>query len=134
MGGWERTTGRVRFPARDYVANMDILFVEDHEGSGLVVSKLLTGSGHRVMPASGIEEALALLDCLRFDALVSDISLPDGSGMELVAQAKKRQPFQKAVALSSALRPVDRNRSLEAGFDECLTKPVDLARLRALLL
>ena len=113
---------------------MDILFVQDHDGSGLVVSKLLSGSGHRVTPASSVEEALALLDCLRFDALVSDISLPDGSGMELVAQAKKRQPFRKAVALSNAPEAADRSRSLQAGFDECLAKPVDLSRLRALLL
>lgn len=112
---------------------MDILFVEDSEESRVLFSKLLTGGGHRVVPAASIEEALGLLSCLRFDALVSDISLPDGSGLELVAEAKKRQDLRKAVALTGRGKPADREEGLRAGFDEYLTKPVDFYHLRALL-
>jgi DNA-binding response OmpR family regulator len=111
---------------------MDILFVEDSEESSVLFSKLLTSGGHRVVPAGSVGEALQLLSCLRFDALVSDIALPDGSGLELVVEAKKRQRFMKAVALTSGLgQPEDRERGLRAGFDEYLTKPIDTRELEA---
>jgi len=112
---------------------MDILFVEDSEESCVLFSKLLTSGGHRVVPAGGVAEALQLLNCLRFDALVSDIALPDGSGLELVAEANKRQRFMKAVALTGLGQAEDRDRGLRAGFDEYLTKPVDLYQLCAVL-
>ena len=112
---------------------MDILFFEDSEESRTLFSKLLTGGGHRVVPAGSVGEALRLLSCVRFDALVSDITLPDGSGLELVAEAKKRQPLTKAVALTGWAKPEDREQGLRAGFDEYLTKPVDFYHLYALL-
>jgi len=89
--------------------------------------------GHRVITASSVAQALRLLSCLRFDVLVSDIALPDGSGLELVAEAKKRQRFKKAVALTGLGQPEDRERRLRAGFDEYLTKPIDLYQLCAVL-
>jgi CheY-like chemotaxis protein len=112
---------------------MDILFVEDSEESSVLISKLLTSGGHRVLAAASVGEALRFLSCLRFDALVSDIALPDGSGLELVVEAKKRQRFKKAVALTGLGQPEDRERGLRAGFDEYLTKPIDLYQLRAVL-
>ncbi|HEX4667249.1 MAG TPA: response regulator [Chthoniobacterales bacterium] len=111
---------------------MDILFVEDSEESRVLFARLLTGGGHRVVPAASVGEALGLLACLRFDVLVSDITLPDGSGLDLVAEAKKRQRFRKAVALTGHAKPEDREEGLRAGFDEYLTKPVDFHQLRAL--
>jgi CheY-like chemotaxis protein len=47
------------------------------------------------VPAGSVGEAFQLLNCFRFDALVSDMARPDGSGLELVAEAKKRQGFKK---------------------------------------
>jgi CheY-like chemotaxis protein len=64
---------------------------------------------------------------------VSDISLPDGSGFELVAEAKKKQPWRKAVALTGRMLPEERERGLRAGFDEYLTKPVDFYHFRSVL-
>jgi DNA-binding response OmpR family regulator len=113
---------------------MDILFVEDLEESCFLIPKLQTSGGHRVVPAGSVGEAMQLLSCLRFDALVSDIALPDGSGLELVAEAKKRQRFMKAVALTAGLgQPEDRDWGLRAGFDEYLAKPIDLYQLCAVL-
>jgi len=68
-----------------------------------------------------ISWSAVLLSCLRFDALVSDIALPDGSGLELAVEAKKRQRFIKAVALTGLGQPEDRERGLRAGLDEYLT-------------
>ena len=109
---------------------MDILFVEDSEKSSVLSSKLLTSGEHRVVSAVSVGEAVRLLSYLRFDALVSNIALPDGSGLELVAEAKERQRFKKAVALTGLGQPEGRERGLGAGFDEHLTKPIDLYQLR----
>ena len=61
-----------------------------------------------------------------------DLGLPDGSGYELVREAKQRQPL-KGIALSGFGAGGDVRRSIEAGFDYHLTKPVSFQELRSLL-
>ena len=61
-----------------------------------------------------------------------DIALPDGSGYDLVAEAKRKLSV-KAVALTGFGTPDDIERGKEAGFDFHLTKPVDFHELRAVL-
>ena len=112
---------------------MNILLVEDHSDSREVLSNLLTHCGHEVTTAANMQDALILLGHLRFEVLVCDIGLPDGSGLDLVAEAKKRQPWKKTVALTGHERNRERELGLEAGFDEYLTKPFDFHRLRSLL-
>ena len=68
----------------------------------------------------------------RFDALISDIGLPDSSDYELVREAKQRQPL-KGIALSRFGAEEDIRRSIEAGFDYHSTKPVSFQDLRSLL-
>ena len=112
---------------------MNILLVEDHEDSRVVLSRLLTHCGHEVATAGNMRDALLLLGDLRFEVLVSDIGLPDGSGLELVTEAKKRQPWKKTVALTAHERANEKELGLLAGFDEYLTKPFDFHQLRSLL-
>lgn len=112
---------------------MNILLVEDHEDSRVVLSNLLIHCGHTVVSAGNIQDALRLLENLRFDVLVSDIGLPDGNGLDLVAEAKKRQPWKKTVALTAHERSGEKELGLRAGFDEYLTKPFDFHQLRSLL-
>jgi len=112
---------------------MDILLVEDHGECRTVISKMLAHSGHHVVPAGSVEEALSLIDSLRFDALVSDIALPDGSGLELLAEARRKQSLKKTVALSGLMRPEHREQGLKAGFDYYLIKPIDFHHLCSLL-
>lgn len=112
---------------------MNILLVEDHEDSRVVLSNLLIHCGHEVASAGNMQDALRLLEDLRFDVLVSDIGLPDGNGLDLVIEAKKRQPWKKTVALTAHDRSSEKERGLRAGFDEYLTKPFDFHQLRSLL-
>lgn len=112
---------------------MNILLVEDHEDSRVVLSNLLVHCGHEVASAGNMQEALRLLENLRFDVLVSDIGLPDGNGLDLVVEAKKKQPWKKTVALTAHERSGEKERGLLAGFDEYLTKPFDFHQLRSLL-
>ena len=64
--------------------------------------------------------------------ILSDIVLPDGSGYDIVSQAKQKQAV-KAVALTGFDREEDIRRGKEAGFDFHLSKPVDFHELRTVL-
>jgi PAS domain S-box-containing protein len=111
---------------------LDLLLVDDHLDTRRVLSRLLTKCGHEVVTADSAQEALKLLDTGRFEVLISDIGLPDGDGCDLVRAAKRKHPV-RAIALSGFGTEEDVRRSLEAGFDYHLTKPVDLNGLRSLL-
>jgi PAS domain S-box-containing protein len=112
--------------------SLRLLLVDDHMDTRSVLSRLLTKSGHEVTTADSAQSALKLLESGRFDALISDIDLQDGNGYNLVREAKQGQPL-KALALSGFGTEEDVRRSLEAGFDYHLTKPVDLNGLRSIL-
>ncbi len=112
---------------------MHILVVEDHGDTRSVLRRLLEHCGYDVAAAENVHDALSLLENLRFDVLLSDIGLPDGDGLQLVKEAKKRHSFKKAVALTAWDRDEDRERGLRAGFDDYLTKPLDFMKLRSVL-
>lgn len=109
---------------------VSILLVEDHPDTARAMKTLLNLRGYDVRSAGSIAEALAAADDSTFDVLVSDIGLPDGSGLELMRQLLTRRPV-KGIALSGFGMEEDVNRSREAGFAEHLTKPIDLKQLEA---
>jgi PAS domain S-box-containing protein len=113
-------------------SSLHLLLVDDHSDTRRVLSRILSKCGHEVATTDSEQGALKLLGSGRFDALISDIGLPDGDGYDLVREAKRRQPLS-AIALSGFGTEEDVRRSLEAGFDYHLTKPVDLNGLRSLL-
>jgi CheY-like chemotaxis protein len=96
------------------------------------LARLLTHFGYEVAIASTFEEALNAFRAQRFDAILSDIGLPDGTGYDLISEAKRTQDI-KGVALTGYGMSHDVRRSEEAGFDYHLTKPVDVAELRTVL-
>ena len=109
-----------------------LLLVDDHADTRHVLTRLLTKCGHEVASSGSAQGALELLENGRFDALISDIGLPDGSGYELVREAKRNKPI-KGVALSGFGTEEDIRRSSDAGFDYHLTKPIDFPDLQLLL-
>ena len=113
--------------------SVNILLVEDHKDSREVLSSLLAHCGHEVSTAENVHDALVLLDDFRFEVLVCDIGLPDGSGLDLVREAKQRQSWKKTIALTACQQNGERELGLRAGFDEYLTKPFDFHLLRSLL-
>jgi PAS domain S-box-containing protein len=112
--------------------SLRLLLVDDHADTRHVLSRLLTKCGHEVATADSAQGARKLLESGRFDVLISDIGLPDGDGYGLVGAAKQKDSL-KAVALSGFGTEEDIRRSLEAGFDYHLTKPVDLNGLQSVL-
>jgi PAS domain S-box-containing protein len=109
-----------------------ILLVEDHRDTRHALSRLLTHFGHQTLVASNIQSALEKIASQTFDVLLCDIGLPDGSGYQVLLQAKRKGPI-KAVAMTGFGTDEDIRRSKEAGFDFHLVKPIDLDELEEVL-
>jgi CheY-like chemotaxis protein len=109
-----------------------ILVVEDHSDTLEALSRLLSHFGHEISVADRAQNALNIIDSKEFDVVLCDIALPDGSGYDVIAEAKRKRPV-KAVALTGFGGTEDIERSKDAGFDFHLTKPVDFHELRAVL-
>jgi CheY-like chemotaxis protein len=114
------------------VMTLQILVVEDHGDTRRVLTGLLGHFGHSISAADNVESALAFLRAKHFDAIVSDLALPDGSGCEVIREAKRRQHLT-GVALTADGEEDDVRRGRAAGFDYHLTKPIDFAQLRNVL-
>jgi two-component system CheB/CheR fusion protein len=106
-----------------------ILVVEDHPDTRGTLVRLLTIHGATVSAAATVAEAAAAADAAPFDLLLSDIGLPDGSGLDVIRLVRAKQPAVAAIALSGYGMEDDVARSKAAGFDTHLIKPVDLRLL-----
>src|SRR5437762_496561 len=111
---------------------MRVLLVEDHEDTNRSLTQLLRRRGYHVQPAHSVQTALEAAAQERFDVLISDIGLPDGSGIDLMAKLKDRHPIF-GIALTGFGMEDDLRKSHEVGFNHHLVKPVDLNRLDALI-
>ena len=109
-----------------------MLLIEDHEDTARVLEKVLQQMGHAVETCSTVATACQKLRDGKFDVLLSDIGLPDGSGIDFIKAAREicQTP---AVALTGYGMAEDIERCLQAGFEEHLTKPIDIDRLQKAL-
>jgi CheY-like chemotaxis protein len=93
-----------------------------------VLSRLLRSHGHNVLTATTVKDA-ALLACTHpFDLVISDLGLPDGSGIDLMEQLTRDYGL-RGIALSGYGMATDRARTAEVGFLAHLVKPVDFDEL-----
>ena len=111
---------------------LQILVVEDHGETRRILTALLGHFGHSISAADNVQSALAFVRAKHFDAIVSDLALPDGSGCDVIREAKRRQHLT-GVALTANAEDDDIARGRDAGFDYHLTKPIDFAQLRDVL-
>ena len=112
--------------------SLRILLIEDHNDTRQTLSRLLTHFGHQISVADNTQSALEIVQSQKFDVVLSDIGLPDGTGYEVISQVKRKQPI-KAVAITGFGTDEDVRRGKEAGFDFHLVKPIDFHELRAVL-
>ncbi len=89
---------------------------------------MLQQRGHQVNPAYNFRTARKLAEANTYDLVISDIELPDGSGLDLIRELTIRRPTP-GIALSGFGTADDVAMSLQAGFTEHLTKPIDVRRL-----
>ncbi len=114
-------------------AMSSLLIVEDDELLRDGLSAQLTQTGHAVTTAADGEVALALLETHRFDGVVLDLGLPKLSGLEILAWIRRRLPALPVLILTARDGVDDRVEGLNAGADDYLTKPFNLAELQARL-
>ena len=104
-----------------------ILFVEDHNDTARVLTRILENAGYEVSHAETVAHARDLAAGRRFDLVVSDLGLPDG---DLMRHLRETQNLG-GIALSGFGSDDDVAASTAAGFAEHVTKPVDWERLRS---
>ena len=108
--------------------SLRILLVEDHEDTNRSLTALLRRRGYDVSPANSVRSALDLATNGHFDVLVSDIGLPDGTGIDLMQALDSHRP-SFGIALTGFGMEEDVRKTRDVGFDHHLVKPVDLNRL-----
>jgi CheY-like chemotaxis protein len=121
--------------SRESPAGRRILVVDDNEDAAESLAALLRLFGHEVDVALDGEQALVLAPQRRPDVVLLDLGMPRMDGHE-VARRMRAAPWgapMKIVALSGFGDGDDRARSLEAGCDDHLVKPVSPADLEAVL-
>ncbi|MCL2648174.1 MAG: ATP-binding protein [Phycisphaerales bacterium] len=106
-----------------------ILLVEDHLDTANVLHRVLTAEGHQVAITGNMAAALEMLSANPYDLLISDLGLPNGSGIDLMLETRRRGLTIPAIALSGYGQEEDIQRSKNAGFLLHLTKPVSIDRL-----
>ena len=117
----------------DAPSRLRILAVEDEPATLRLMARLLRGLGHDVTTAGSVGDAAAIYESIDFDLIISDIGLPDGTGLDLMRRAVALRGPIPAIALTGYGMEEDIRRSREAGFTAHLTKPIDFAKLEAMI-
>jgi two-component system, cell cycle response regulator DivK len=107
-----------------------ILLVEDHPDNRVLARKLLERAGFRVAEATDGRQALDQVAALRPDLVLLDMSLPEVDGWTVARTLRRSPEFKdlRIVALTAHAMEGDRERVLEAGCDEFLTKPIEIPK------
>ena len=105
---------------------LQVLLVDDHEESLVVLARLLRRCHYEVQTARSFAEAMASSAAARqrFDLLIADVGLPDRSGLELMHELRDAGWVGKGIALSGFTEAHDAQASAAAGFAKHLNKPV----------
>jgi two-component system OmpR family response regulator len=115
---------------------MRILLVEDDTVLNDVIRRSLEDAGNHVDSAATLAAASYIWGVQTFDAVVLDLNLPDGSGLNALRAARARGDRAAVLVLTARNRTDERIAGLDAGADDYLGKPFELgelgARLRAL--
>lgn len=114
-------------------AGRRVLVVEDNLDHVVTTTLLLRSIGHSVESALNGGAALAAARTFRPDVVLLDVGLPDTMGWEVARQLKEELPRVRIIAISGRSGGEDRARSLEAGCEAYLVKPVVPATLETVI-
>ena len=96
-----------------------MLLVEDHEDSAIALSYVLQQHGYAVQLAHSVAEALATASSCNVDVIVSDLGLPDGSGLDLLRTLRAQKPV-RGIALTRLQPARGRRPEPRRGFEHHL--------------
>ena len=112
---------------------MLILVVDDDRCSRVLVREALGTRGYEVIQAVNVEDALRKAVERPPDVVLLDIEMPKPNGYDLLRRIRSDSRLRNAqvIALSRYAMAGDRERTLEAGFDACLSEPITFSAVRA---
>jgi DNA-binding NtrC family response regulator len=111
-----------------------LLVVEDRESLRRMLERALAGEGHEVVSAEDVPPALACLaEPAGLDLVLTDLKLPSGSGLEVLAEARRLRPDLPVVVLTAFGTVPGAVEAMRLGAADFLEKPVDLDTLFALV-
>jgi two-component system cell cycle response regulator DivK len=110
------------------MSNSIIFYIEDNMDNRTLIRRILSAEGYQVVEAGNAHEALETLKTLQPDMILMDINMPEVDGYTLTAQIRGMDGFESIpiVALTANVMRGDRERSLEAGCDGYIQKPIDI--------
>lgn len=108
-----------------------ILYVEDNPDNRTLVRRILLSEDYTLLEANNAFEALEVLKSSKPDLILMDINMPDMDGYTLTAKIKGMPGFAKVpiLALTANVMRGDREKTLEAGCDGYIQKPLDIDQL-----
>ena len=110
-----------------------ILVIDDEPDLRTLYELTLLREGYRVEAAGDLQQARELLSAHRFDAVITDMRLPDGLGLELLRDLAVQQRTERCVVITAHGSADNAVEALKAGAFDYLTKPVDLKQFRSVV-
>ena len=110
-----------------------VLVVDDEPDLRTLYELTLLREGYRVDAAGSLAEAWTLLQDRRFDAVITDMRLPDGQGLELLQRMGAQQRSERCIVMTAYGSAENAVEALKAGAFDYLTKPVDLKQFRSVV-
>jgi DNA-binding response OmpR family regulator len=110
-----------------------LLVVNDETNFILLLERILSRDGYQVTAVHGSEEALYQLGRKSFDLAILDIKMYPMNGVELLAEIKKRSPSTQVIMVSGNLTDDIREQCIKMGATDCLTKPLKISELKAVV-
>lgn len=110
-----------------------ILYVEDNPDNRMLIRRVLSADGFTVFEAPSATEALNKLATLRPDLILMDINMPEMDGYTLTARIRELPNMGgiPVIALTANVMKGDKEKSLEAGCDGYIQKPIDIDTITA---
>jgi two-component system cell cycle response regulator DivK len=111
--------------------NTTILYVEDNRENRLLVRRVLMAEGHRVLEAENASHAIDVVNNEQPDLILMDINMPEVDGYTLTSQFKSTPGLSAVpiIAITANVMKGDMERTIEAGCDGYIQKPIDVDRL-----
>ncbi len=108
-----------------------ILYVEDNPDNRTLVRRILLSEDYSLLEAANASDALNILKMERPDLILMDINMPDMDGYTLTAKIRALPGFERIpiLALTANVMRGDKEKTLEAGCDGYIQKPIDIDQL-----